>query len=180
MGHYMSLVIAAAKKIVEYCNDKSVSELGCYVNGNINIELSNRMTKTWGYATCIKGVYTIRLNSKVFGETHIHTDAFKHLVIHEFCHLLDHVVNKKWGHGRGWKSFMRFFGLKSDVYVTENEKTEVGYVRVKRSITKYEHDCKCRVHAVGGAVHNRIMRGAKYTCKHCKTVLGNTFKTVKS
>jgi predicted SprT family Zn-dependent metalloprotease len=170
-------IISKANLIVNECIVKFSST---YVAvPKIKVELSNRMTRTWGYATTKNGVYVIKLNAKVCKDNH-DSKAFHDLVVHEFCHIADHVVNKEWGHGNGWKIFMRFYGLPANVYVTNKEKEEVGYVSVKRKIKKYQHACSCKNHIVHGKIHNKIMAGSAYTCRSCKTKLSTSYITVKS
>lgn len=174
----MDHIITKAQEIVQQCIETAVDVYGVSMYP-IRIETSNRMTRTWAYATRnSSGYYLIKINSKIFDKETVNTDVFRDLIVHEFCHLLEHQVNKKWSHGPTWARYMQNFGIPANRLVTKEEKEIVGYVRVVRQTTKYAHACDCKSHAVGGRVHIKITNGIRYTCKHCRSALSTTFYVI--
>jgi SprT protein len=83
--------------------------------------------------------------------------------------------SKREVHGPRWHSIMDVLGVESATRCHSYDTTNV----VRKNVTKYEYNCGCATpHMVGGKVHTKIARGAKYTCKRCKTVLTAASKQV--
>lgn len=119
------------------------------------ITFSKRMTSTAGYAYYRKG--KIKLSIPLL-ETN--QEAFVGRTPgHEAAHIIAFEVYGDTGHGRGWKSVMRLFGLSTKR--THSMKRKPGTER-KRFV--YVAACGTRCH-VGPTQHKRIMRGITYRVK---------------
>ena len=170
-------MIIQAKQIIAECNRIASEKIGRVIS-DINIQASNRMTRTYGYATIKSNRYMIKLNAKAFAKN-ANTNDFRILVIHEYCHLLEYEVYGTWSHGSNWKALMRMFGLVGEHAKSTLALTDAEYAEPQRKTIRYIHACSCANHAVGGKVHNKIMGGATYKCCKCGTHLSQTYYTSK-
>jgi predicted SprT family Zn-dependent metalloprotease len=176
-------IIETAKKIVAEVIPTLEATYGVKVP-NIQYRTSARMTRTAGNAKVRFGVYTLSISSYTYNETHVKTETFRNTVIHELAHLVEYAIYGKMSdHGFNWREIMRKLGQVPNRMMTVEERKEINLVRApKRKMTRYSHDCaaKCGAkHYVGGQVHNKIMRGAIYTCTKCGTRIEQNYYLVK-
>lgn len=138
----------------------------------INVVSNNRLTRFFGRASISgQGTAILEVAGKVF-EGKTSTKAFRDTVIHELCHIADYTINGYMSdHGSKWKEIVLVCGSTPKKFVSEDELKETGYVKPVRKVKRYEHKCLCMTHKVGGQVHNKILKGSKYTCNKCGYVL---------
>ena len=67
-------------------------------------------------------------------------------------------------HGIEWRIVMRQFGLNPERL--HDMPTVPG-----RKTRKFRYICSCSKHTVGAPRHNRMTKGARYTCRECKQKL---------
>jgi SprT protein len=126
----------------------------------------------------ISGIYTWKVDFNVELLKQNMDDFLKSTVPHEVAHLIDQFNQKqvynyrprerKSVHGPSWKGVMRVFGVEDITRCHSYDTSEVTMTRVH---TKYDLTCACigKVHKVGAKVHHKVLAGALYTCKRCKT-----------
>lgn len=130
-------------------------------------------------------ITTMRLNEgllKEFGDKYINE-----VVVHEFAHIVVRSMyptgvnrgKKVNAHGKEFKNVCSFFGIegKSTTSLFTNSETLKSAVPTK-SRKFFVHRCACSEHPVGATVHNKIICGARYMCKNCKTDLQKEY-TIK-
>ena len=149
---------------------------------SIIVKSSSRMVRSFGRAefSNLTGRYTIKIAEYVYAH-HTESKAFRNTVAHELAHIAEHIAFKRFSHSSDWARIMHAMGEQPNRFATVEKKAEIEYVRPpKRQMTKYVHKCAggCK-HTVGGQVHNKILRGAMYTCKRTGRVLEKTFEVVK-
>lgn len=133
---------------------------------DLNVITSKRMTNTWGYAEVVcHGKGEIKISEKVFSGK-VHTKAFRNLVIHELCHIYEYQLKQKVSHSNFWKEIVTTAGGLAERFTTAEERAEVGVIIGNETI-KYQ--CQCRTHTVSARIHNKILRGKTFRCKHCLT-----------
>lgn len=103
----------------------------------------------------------IRINPELLAKNW--DDMINVTIPHEVAHV---VVRQMYGgrvksHGDEWKHVMALFGLKPDR--CHSYQTTPARV-VKR---KHRYLCLCRTHMVTAILHNRMMKGYRYTCGTC-------------
>lgn len=109
----------------------------------------------------------IRYNPYVFAR--YFSENLATTVPHEVAH---YVVDKQFGfgyakpHGKEWKAIMALFEAKADVTCNFDM---TGLPR--RSYRKVAYQCACRIHQLTHIRHNRVQRGYRYFCRHCKEAL---------
>lgn len=177
----MTTIVAEAKKLIAEFTPVFEAKYGIKIP-KINVKSSTRMTRTFGRASYknLTGQYSITLSSFVY-EGQTHTRAFRNTTAHELAHIVEHIVFKQFSHSTKWEQLMRDIGESPSRFATAEKKAEVAYVRPpKRQMTKYVHKCAggCK-HTVGGQIHNKILRGAMYTCKRTGRTLERAFEVVK-
>jgi len=93
-------------------------------------------------------------------------------VPHEIAHI---VVRHKYGHyatahGYEWKSMMMAFGCnpsRCHSYDTTNS----AQGRKSKLGKNFDYKCGCKIYNLTVIRHRRILKGAIYTCRNCKTPL---------
>lgn len=86
-------------------------------------------------------------------------EDFQNTVIHEVSHLFAFKA-KDFGHGYKWKFIFKTLGGNGQRF----------HKMVNPNFIKYV--CKCgRDHNISPIVHRKILRGAKYSCKICGSVI---------
>jgi len=126
---------------------------------NVNYNLSGRIAGKAVYDDPFKG--EIRLNEQLFRENE--ADFIRQTVAHEVAHVISHYHFQSRGHKGYWRTVMQWFGVepkRCHNYDTQNAARKT-----------YECNCQCMVHKVSSIVYNRMLRGKKYACKKCKTLL---------
>ena len=163
--------------------DKKVKECMALLRDRYTIDfptptISYNLTGTT--AGSALGEDTIRLNRDliVTHTDHIINQTLPHEIAHCAVNVLHPTaklafVNNRTGrrvraikpHGNQWQSVMRVFGLKAERCHT----LDVGVSA--KSNSPYVCKCDCMEHQVGVKRYNKILKGAKYRCTKCKTVL---------
>lgn len=131
------------------------------------IEISNRLTRALGYATS-RNVMKL---SGVHFTGHHESEAFRGTVIHETCHLYEYQLKKQLSHGAFWKELMVACGQKPDRLFGIEQQQQIAYQRIQRNVQLFPHSCECQTYNVKKSIHEKIIFGAKYTCKLCKTAV---------
>ena len=145
-----------------------------------NLVITDRLSRCHGKAIVKKPhsanpTYEIRLNYNAYAD-HPDSEAFRTVVIHEYCHLYGYWGSLQLDHGKYWKELMVVCGLDPNRLVTEEDKLEINYdFTPKRVERKFIHFCECRNHFLTPHKHARIMRGYGYRCVHCDTRLSKNF-----
>lgn len=95
-------------------------------------------------------------------------------VAHEVAHLVTfwqwnrtRIGRRPQPHGSEWRTIM------SRVLLVEPERThnyDMTNVQVRRQ-RRFAYACPCRVHKVTTVKHNKLARGGRYVCAHCKSQL---------
>jgi len=176
-------IIETAKKIAAEVIPTLEATYGVKIP-NIQYRTSGRMTRAAGIARVKFGKCSISISTYMYNDTHLETKSFRNTVLHELAHLVEYAVfGKMSNHGFQWREIMRKIGLIPNRFTTVAERKEIDLVAApKRKMTRYLHACSpsCTAkHYVGGQIHNKIMRGAIYTCKRCGTKLEQNYYMVK-
>lgn len=122
--------------------------------------------RTAGYAKCMPR--TIILNPDFCKNGHLN-DMLEDILPHELAHIIS---VDRWGiilgrgHKTAWKNTMTILGVEPKRCHSMNL---TGVKTRKRKYFTYR--CNCRTHEVSSIAHNRIKRGAVYTCRFCKSHL---------
>jgi len=81
---------------------------------------------------------------------------------HEVAHLVTLQLYGTLGHGPLWKAVMtETFGK------NEEESKPLHSMETPKKLY-YIYDCSCKKHYMSNIRHNKIRKGFKYRCKHCK------------
>jgi len=90
---------------------------------------------------------------------------------HEMAHLVtSHIYLEHPGrirpHGPEWKSVMAQFGRPADV-------THTMHAQATRRVRRWDYTCRCpgKTHSITTYRHRRILRGAAYQCRLCRSRL---------
>ena len=84
-------------------------------------------------------------------------------VPHEVAHIVDYFMHGcSSHHGKKWKQIMVDFGLEP----TRCHNYEKG-VEPTRTLKRFTYYCQCRFYELTSIRHNRIKRGASYSCRSC-------------
>ncbi|HIP76437.1 MAG TPA: SprT family zinc-dependent metalloprotease, partial [Psychromonas hadalis] len=105
----------------------------------------------------------IKLNPILF--TQNKNEFFQQVIPHEVAHL---VVFQRFGkvrpHGKEWQGVVwKIFNRPPDTTHKLNVDDVVGQ--------QFLYRCRCAEHKLTIRRHNKILRGAKYKCRHCKSEL---------
>jgi len=131
----------------------------------------------------------IKLNYQFLNNPLYELDMKTETLYHEFTHLIvaylkrtlqvnkfDTYYGKVNPHGKQWKYIMKLMNFELSVthnYIIEN----------KNKYNRITYICNCREHEETKYIHNKILKGAKYQCKHCKGFLrlkhGAKFKKIE-
>ena len=135
----------------------------CPVTAACTIEFDKKMRTTAGRANYTNN--TIKLNYRLFQK---HPQHLEQTFAHELAHLASYETfgNRGGGHGSKWKAFMRKFGYRPD----RCHSLDVGYLaRPQKVVAKAR--CNCKLWDVKPQRFKKMVSGANYRCKSCKTRL---------
>lgn len=111
----------------------------------------------------------IELNSD-----YCHNGSLDKMINQTLPHELAHIISFELyglngcGHKLGWKRVMRVM----DVPPIRCHAYSIVGVKIRRRNTQqYHYTCNCKSHMVSATIHNRIVRGSQYTCRHCRTII---------
>ena len=131
----------------------------------LEIKNSGRLKTSAGNATTsLNNKYgIIKMNKRLFNST-AGLKEFENTFSHELAHILANILNNAHcGHDSRWKNMHKLLG--GNAKITHNYK--VDHLRpVKR---EYDYKCNCRTFKLTSRRHNRILRGASYSCRLCGT-----------
>jgi SprT protein len=96
-------------------------------------------------------------------------DFILQTVPHEIAHLINHALHGRFvkPHGREWKKIMTTLGL--EPLRCHNYATQP--VIIRRPQRRHVYYCACRTHWVTQIIHNRMRKGASYSCQRCGAFL---------
>jgi len=161
---------------------KKINQLKKYTkrqwNIDIDISIKYSLSSARILGTCeyIQGSCILNLNENLLNE---YKDIYiNEVVVHEFAHAV--IFNLYKGgyngykkimpHGKEFKAVCSHFGIvgRATTNLFKNSTT-----RLKSSNRQYyTYNCGCNDnHEISSTIHNRISRGAIYTCKRCKKPL---------
>lgn len=109
----------------------------------------------------------IRYNPHIFAR--YFSENLSTTVPHEVAH---YVVDVLFGmrntqpHGKEWKNIMAL--LDADASVTCN--FDLKGLPTKK-YQRFDYICSCRTHELTRIRHNRVLKGTRYLCRHCKQEL---------
>ncbi len=159
---------AALRKVLE---KRYVGKIPPVLSILYNLD-SSRVLGTYQF---VKGTtHLIRLNPRLLnelGQKYI-DDVFVHEYAHACVqHYIGHFNGRKrvMPHGMEFKSFCWMFGIDGKATTTVAQ----GAVSMKAGNTTKKHTyvCGCQEFNLSTQRHNKILRGATYTCKKCGTKL---------
>lgn len=175
----------AVMKIVDEVAPKVNEKYNIDLKHKLSIEISSRMTRTWGFAQWkgfgVNRLFKIKIAKKIFDNA-TNTNAFRDVVLHEIAHIIDYKLNEaSSGHGYPWRSYAKFLGARPEKFVSEDSKKEIAAINTVYATGKinkrYVHRCSCKEHSISGIIHNRIMKGSIYRCRLCKTTISKEFRS---
>jgi SprT protein len=109
----------------------------------------------------------IRYNPYIFAR--YFSENLSTTVPHEVAHYIVDVLygmRRTQPHGKEWKNIMGLFN--ADASVTCNFDL---HGLPTRHYQRFDYRCSCRIHELTRIRHNRILRGVRYYCRHCKEEL---------
>ena len=156
------------KQVINDCllNAKSKVDLSDKLL-TLEIKNSGRLKTTAGNAQTNrnKKLGIIKMNKRLFSST-AGIKEFTNTFGHELAHILANVIkDKSCGHNYYWKYWHRELG--GNAKVTHNY--DVEHLRAKGK--KFEYKCNCSTHKISTRRHNRILKGASYSCRNCKSTI---------
>ncbi len=126
---------------------------------NVHIRFNSKMRSRAGL--CKPHQRIVELNPHLLQDPKI----LEEVLIHELCHL---AVGLRWpyaqAHGKKWQALMLRCGF-------EPKRCHNLPVTKRRMHRRWEFQCHCQTHRVSTVVRNRILRGARYKCKMCRSLL---------
>jgi len=109
----------------------------------------------------------IRYNPYIFAR--YFSENLKTTVPHEVAHyIVDSVygLRKTRPHGKEWKTIMTMFNADASVTCQFDLKG-----LPTRHYQRFAYICSCRTHELTRIRHNRVLKGVRYHCRHCKQEL---------
>lgn len=158
--------------------EEIIKQLRMILKAELNVDIpkiklmSNKnMTTTLGLARQTGNELSITFNHRAFAGRE-NTKLFQTIVIHEFCHLADHVVNGYMdGHKEGWQQLMDLFEEPADEFLNVKSHAEFNTFKPYR----YKHFCECRTHMLSLSVHRKIMNDQRHFCGMCEAEISKDF-----
>ena len=153
------------RKIIQKCLDDVKSKL--VIGDNLTlleIKNSGRLKTTAGNARTVrnKKLGIIKMNKRLFSSTAGLTE-FNNTFTHELAHILvNFIEGVNCSHNHKWKAMHKLLG--GNAKTTHNY--EVDHLRPKKNT--YAYKCGCAAHKLSAVRHNKILRGASFSCKRCK------------
>ena len=154
---------------------KKVEEL----YGTVVPEFDITYTKRTGLGTVHTNRLTkhIRMNLNAglleeFGDAYI-----EEVVIHEFAHVITKGLYKYRvkPHGYEYQKICRDLGyahVAAPTTTTFNKSKHIAKIESKRKPrVTFTYKCNCQTHEMSKLRHNKILNGAKYTCRTCNSYL---------
>jgi SprT protein len=130
----------------------------------------HRLGTSAGRAFCLDN--HIKLNIDYFAK--YHKDMIEQTIPHEIAHVVSYQLYgyKGLGHNNYWKHVMRKMAPLG-VIVSRCHTYDVKDACLRKVNKPHKYVCKCKdpVHNLTNLKHNKILRGARYTCMKCKTHL---------
>lgn len=166
-------IINEMRKLVFTETGVSIPEITIKLNGNMQFSMGSAEHIVWTNADRSRSIdeHRITLNSRAFRNRET-SKVFRKIVIHEFCHIADEVINGTMnGHSRGWSQLMRMCGERPESLVSKEDIDALEY-----SAYRYVHSCACKNHALSLKIHRSIMSGDKHHCKSCYNDISTTFQ----
>lgn len=126
----------------------------------VTMEFNNRLVARFGDAS--KSGH-IRLSPKIWAVASA-ADR-RQVVIHEYCHIVDWMQYRHWGHGWSWQSLMRRCGLRPD----RCHQIVCPELQERRAANSGgEVTCGCRVITLSKIRYTKLVKGtAQYCCTKC-------------
>lgn len=161
-GNYAS---EALKNTIQAYHAEAIERMPEIADIEIYTHLNERMRSNGGTASVRGGVGYISLNYR------LHRDngwtKLKQTYLHELAHVVQRLKygSKVKSHGVEWQRIMRQLGANPE----RCHDMDVSAYKQKRKRISYK--CGCQVHQLTTIRHNKILRGAGYTCKSCKQKL---------
>lgn len=128
------------------------------------------------------GWQTIHLNLQFAAA--LGPDKYIQTVLHETCHIVTSwrremvygEPHQKSGpfssHGAEWQRAMRVLG-RAPERCSSNSAEVMHLIKPARRVTKFQMTCGCpQGHLVTAVIKNKVLRGARYTCKRCHKAIG--------
>ena len=137
---------------------------------NINIPFEGvkffKKSRTAGYVMPMQSsVVYLNLELVKQNRQHFENDTIPHEVAHLFARKfqIHNNLGIEGAHGRTWKMVMkRVYGLQP-IRCHSLDTEGIG-----KKVKKYKYICSCTKYSLGQVRHNKIQKGAKYTCRKCK------------
>jgi SprT protein len=161
-GNYAS---EALKNTIQQYHAEAIQMMPEIADIEIYTHLNERMRSNGGTASVRNGVGYISLNYR------LHRDNgwtnLKQTYLHELAHVVQRIKygSRVKSHGREWQAIMRQLGASPDRCHT----MDVSSYQNKQR--RWAYKCSCQTFQLTTTRHNKIMRGAGYTCKRCKQKL---------
>jgi len=159
--------------------NKRIKELTLFAKEKWNLDIKVKIEYNLDSARAL-GTYsprekTINLNYKLLME---YKELYiEDIVVHEFAHAIIHNKypygtngrKRVMPHGKEFKAVCSWFGIDGKASTSLfNDNTTMKKVNKQNTIT---YKCNCQEHELSKVRHNKILRGASYTCKNCRTKL---------
>ncbi len=105
----------------------------------------------------------IKFNPTLYAQNKV--EFVKQVVAHEVAHLIVYqLYGKVRPHGTEWQQVMtQVFKLAANTTHSLDIKDVIGQ--------QFNYQCQCSDHLLTIRRHNKVIRGASYLCKQCKTIL---------
>lgn len=148
--------ISAIREILNRIDDAE------FIN-SLTIKNSGKLKTSAGNATTNLMLKTgiIKMNKRLF-ETTCGIEEFKNTFSHELAHIVANLKhNIQCGHDYRWQNEHRKLGGDAKRCHTY----EVNHLRPKRKTFTYK--CACRKINLSAVRHNKILRGARFSCALC-------------
>ena len=134
---------------------------------NMFIKFSNRMTRAVGkcraehrFDSAYSTYYTLTFSNKLFARAT--EKEKKSTVIHEVCHMVEHMQRNVLSHSKYWKNLMRKCGEEP------SRESNIEASDLTRRNKRYTVYCACDTHQISGIRYSRLKKGlAKYRCGCC-------------
>jgi len=127
----------------------------------VSIEWSNKMISARGLAFMSR--FHLKFSVALMGRSSL--DEQRQCMVHEFCHIVAYHKYRDAGHGRYWQMCMRQCGL------VPHRCHKIDNTDLKRTVKRFEAKCSCMTHQVTHVVQKKVLNGAKYTCRKCRTTI---------
>ena len=160
------------KRVIENCLELAKNKYDIQDKINV-IEIINcgRLKTSGGNALTnrTQKYGKIKMNKRLFRTT-VGINEFKNTFSHELSHIVANFLKgRQCGHNRYWQSVHKSLegnGKRCHDY-------DVNHLKPKRKT--YTYTCGCNTFELSSVRHNKILKGAKYSCKKCKQTIFRQF-----